>query len=443
MLNDIVISLRGEKTISISTIGSILSIGENTLLIIRDLTLKGRKNGVDGATSNNNTSLISVEKGIVELKGSAKITGNANSSSSSSSLGGGVYILYGNLIMHDSSSISENTASSSSSDSYGGGVYLQRGTFYMYDNSNISKNSVSGTYSAGGGIFIDNSTFEMNDASSISENTTSYLGGGVYVYSSAYPSSFIMKGNSKVNNNRASNDGGGIYIYIPNMDGTASCEMYDNSSVTLNSASSGGGIYCSGKNLTMNNYANVSNNNATYSGGGIYNGFNLTMNDFASVSNNRAASGGGIYSSGNSIMSDNSIISYNSTSSYSTSAVRGVGVNVYRGTFTMKDNAKIAGNNSSVPQNSSSNNYGGGIIIENNGTLHLVSGIIYGYNDNESNSNILKDQYGNAILNRGSSLYKETSAIAQYGILNGDNFVSNGVLNTTDNTIIVENGILK
>ena len=440
-VNDIVVSIRGTKTISLSSIGSVISIRVNTKVIIRDIILKGRKSGVDGAISNNNSALIKIENGTVELKGNAKVIDNTNSSSSTDSLGGGVYIFMGKLIMRDSSIVTQNTASSSSSSAHGGGIYNDRGTLLMYNNSSISKNSISGSYSTGGGVILGNANLEMYDSSSISENTASYLGGGVYVVTNSISSNLIMRGNSKINNNNAS-EGGGVYLYSPqNVYGYF--EMNDNSSVVNNYASSGGGIYISAGYFTMNNNSSVSNNRATYSGGGIYASHNLIMNNSSIISNNIADSGAGIYSRGNSIMNDNSIISNNSSHSSSLSSIKGVGVNINSGTFTMNDNANILGNILTAPFSSSSTYFGAGVYVDNNGTLNLVGGKIYGNNDTNVNSNIIKDQYNNLVSNRGSSLYKETSGSARYGVFNGNNFISNGNLNTTDNTIIIEEGLLK
>jgi hypothetical protein len=101
--------------------------GSSLTLVLQDITLTGR--------NNNNVSLVRVESGgTLEMKAGALITGNTNTSASSSVYGGGVYVAGGTFTM-SGGEISDNTASSASSgipDGGGGGVSVTGGgTFTM------------------------------------------------------------------------------------------------------------------------------------------------------------------------------------------------------------------------------------------------------------------------------------------------------------------------
>jgi hypothetical protein len=113
------------KTISLSSNGSLLYAGANQTLMLRNITLEG-KTGNTGSLvycGGANAHLI-IRPGTV-------IKGNT---ASSSSYGGGVYVGTSGTFTMNSGTISGNTVSSSSttSSSSGGGVYVySSGTFTM------------------------------------------------------------------------------------------------------------------------------------------------------------------------------------------------------------------------------------------------------------------------------------------------------------------------
>jgi hypothetical protein len=174
-----------ERTLSLSSTGSLFSVGSGvTLTLENNVTLQG--------LSNNTYALVQVNSGgtLVMASGS-KITGNTASPSYSSSSGGGVYMSGGTFTMNGGE-ISGNTASSSDYNTYGGGVYMSGGTFTM-NGGEISGNtaSSSNSYAYGGGVYMSDGTFTMNGGE-ISGNTASSpnyyyaSGGGVYVNSGTF-----------------------------------------------------------------------------------------------------------------------------------------------------------------------------------------------------------------------------------------------------------------
>jgi uncharacterized repeat protein (TIGR02543 family) len=100
------------------------------------------------------------------------------------------------------------------------------------------------------------------------------------------------------------------------------------------------------------------------------------------------------------------------------------------GTFIM-NGGEISGNAASA--SSTINSRGGGVYAS--GTIRISAGIIYGSDEAEGIKNT---------ANNGAALYKgTTSGIAQYGTFSGNEWISGGNLNTTNNTIWVTNGELQ
>jgi len=179
------VTLQGNGSLSLNSAGSLIRLAANQTLIIdsASLTLQGLKNGQNGATQDNNASVVYVNgsNAQLELK-NGTISGNTVSDS-----GGGVYVNSGTFTM-SGGEISGNTASS-----IGGGVLVSSsGTFTMSGGEISGNTAASSSYGRGGGVYVSSSgTFTMHGGE-ISGNTaaTSYSsssingGGGVYVSSS-------------------------------------------------------------------------------------------------------------------------------------------------------------------------------------------------------------------------------------------------------------------
>ncbi|GHV03630.1 hypothetical protein FACS189485_07290 [Spirochaetia bacterium] len=118
-----------------------------TLVLGEHITLQG------GAA--NSSALVNVSSGgKLEMRNDAKITNNT----SSSVIGGGVYINNGFLTMYDDTEISGNTAEN------GGGVYVYNGSFTMNDRAKIWGNTAARDFlpARGGGVYVQSGTFTLN-----------------------------------------------------------------------------------------------------------------------------------------------------------------------------------------------------------------------------------------------------------------------------------------
>jgi len=206
----ITVTIAGNKRISLSTNsnGSLLHIGANQTVIIRDIGLSGHYFGniaplvhVTGANSS------------FTMQGSATVSGN-----SSSSYGGGVVV--GEFILSDDGEV----------------LFADSGTFTMQGNATVSGNNSS---SYGGGVFVANGIFTMQHNATVSDNNSSDGGGGVCINGGYEFTDFTMQDNATVSNNTTSGDGGGVAI------GWAAFTMQNNATVSGNTAHDGGGVYVS------------------------------------------------------------------------------------------------------------------------------------------------------------------------------------------------------
>ena len=356
------VMLEGRSTLSPSNNGSLLIIGNNQTIIVKDITLRGRD-------ANSNALVVIGENGILRMEGNSVVTGNTTNNN-----GSGVQVNGGTFIMKDNSSVSSNTTSND-----GGGVYIgafyfmnyndfseryTKGNFTMQDNALVTGNSARDN---GGGVLINDGIFTIEDNASIINNTA-ISGGGVFIgmlrpgYGYLEGGEFIMKDNTSIRDNicrstRGSNMGGGVYNH-----GTFT--MKDNASISgniINTGSTfftgGGGVYNRGT-FTMQDNTSIFSNTTegANGGGGMFNSGIFIMKDSSKINNNTSNScGGGVYLVGGSFtMQENSNISNNF-------AYYGGGVYVYRhhnsyseSVFTMQGNATITGNNTY---------YGGGVYV--------------------------------------------------------------------------------
>jgi len=226
-----IITLRGntaDRTITLSSQGSMFTIGTDVELILEDITLHGR--------SDNNTSLIKVNTdGKLVLNDGGKVTGNTYNTSVNRTGGAGVFV-DGGILEITGGEISENNLSTTigTISIYGGGVFAVNNSTVLMSGGTIRYNSVRGVHTShgqshGGGIAISDSTFEM--ISGIIEGNTAYnevtsggdcyaIGGGVrIVESTTIGSSFYLR-NGIIRNNSCTAitasmgiaGGGGIFI---------------------------------------------------------------------------------------------------------------------------------------------------------------------------------------------------------------------------------------
>jgi len=226
------VTISGNHTITLSGQGSLLRIGANQTVTLKDTHLVG--------FPTNNTSLVYVTGGTFNMEGGT-ISDNISSLD-----GGGVTInVNGGTATFNMTggTISGNTARD------GGGVY---GTAYsssiatlnMSGTATISGNT-TGSNGRGGGVFLANVKFNMSGTATISGNTANGTGGGgVFVFSDA---TFNMTGGT-ISGNTASNstNGGGVNV---NTQGNFNME---GGTISGNIASGrGGGVFVGGTSATF------------------------------------------------------------------------------------------------------------------------------------------------------------------------------------------------
>jgi hypothetical protein len=200
------------RTVQLSTKGELFTVESNvTLILAGNLIINGRPD--------NNTYLVLVRSGRLELKESAKITGNT--SDAVNHAGNGVAIHQGGTFNMSGGEISGNHSATEG----GGGVFMNSwpggsGVF------NMTGGVISGnTSDGGGGVHISDSpelsdggtnTFNMSGGT-ITGNTSTNSGGGVFVlkYHTGSACTFNMSGSASISNNTAQY-GGGVGIWKGN-----------------------------------------------------------------------------------------------------------------------------------------------------------------------------------------------------------------------------------
>jgi len=427
----------GDKTVRLSSNGSIFIVRGVTLILDKNITLQG--------INNNNSSVVYVygyygEVGVLEMRSGAKIFGNTVSSSAPypdmDSYGGGVSVKEDGIFIMNGGEISGNTADrgevigggvyvyrngiftmndgeiSGNNARYGGGVYV-KGAFTM-NGGKISGNTASSSGGgSGGGVSMDMyGTFTMNGGE-ISGNISKYRGGGVYVENDS-KGMFTMNGGNISGNTVSTGGGGGVYTTgIFNMRGGEISGNTTNNGG--NSGSSGGGVLISSGIFTMSG-GKISSNTVSASpvsealsianGGGVYisGTFNMSGGEIsgntASAFGSPESNGGGVCISGTFNMSGG-LISGNTvftSSSKNNQKAKGGGVCISSGTFNMSG-GEISGNTASVSSSSfSSNTYGakgGGVYLYSDSSKRTFTksggGIITGYTSDTLNGNVVKE----------------------------------------------------
>jgi predicted outer membrane repeat protein len=117
---------------------------------------------------------------------------------------------------------------------------------------------------SGGGIWVSQATNLILTRTAVLKNRATGDGGGIYYSASgSFPLDII---DSDVHNNSAAGRGGGIFA-------TDADVGIQNSSVSANDASYGGGIYndTAVRTLTLQTGTSIINNTATVAGGGLFN----------------------------------------------------------------------------------------------------------------------------------------------------------------------------
>jgi CSLREA domain-containing protein len=192
---------------------------------------------------------------------------------------------------------------------YGGGLHLYGGGYLtstlIYSNTAPIGGGVAGQY---GGTLIFNSDIRWNTATAAA-TSPKYGGGGIQHENGGG----LLLVRSAVRDNNSAGQGGGIQ----NNDAAATIIE---STISHNTAVSGGGIYANSALALVN--SSLSGNNAQ-SGGGVYNNTGPSSGlylHFSTVAGNSASgTGGGIFNNGVAVI-DSSILAGNSANSSTTDA---------------------------------------------------------------------------------------------------------------------------
>lgn len=335
--------------------------------------------------------------------------------------GGGIYCNRADLIL-ESIDLEYNEAVNS-----GGGIYSLE--------SNVEMDTVEFQYNicsqSGGGMYSKLSQLDLVEVDFIAG--LGYDGSGLYCDSTDYEmTSGMFSGNTMYNY------GGGLYqssgtgiISGVEFNGNAGYPGFGYA------ASTGGGIYCSGANLTLTDIS-FTGNYAFDSGGGIYSlGSILDLNnvEFSGCNNNQGGGGGGMLISGSPVCNLTDVIISNC---YGTrgGGLRTFGSNIFMTNMQIRNNScqdhgggiycssstlsfsnvEISGNNSS---------FGAG-IYSSNSTLSMLNAEIF----NNAGS------VGGGIYSESSTtLIEKTLIYDNYALYGGGLYLNNNsnceILNTT------------
>jgi len=267
---------------------------------------------------------------------------------------------------------------------------------FLFCKIQYGKASGSSPYDKGGAFYIYNFSKVIISNNAIINNSASF-GGGIYCSNSS-----LIISNNTILKNKAST-GSGIQCYQSSPTITFNTIMNDTTSGT------GGGIECDqSSNPTISNNT-ISKNTATSSGGGIY----CTTNSNPIISNNtisynKASSssggGGGIYCYQTNPTISNNTISYNTASS-----------SYGGGIYSSSDSQTIS--NNTITNNSAT--YGGGIYCSTNNNIisnNIISNNWGGYGGGIYCSSNSKPTISNNTLSynssgRGGGIYCDNSSI--------------------------------
>jgi hypothetical protein len=197
-VTNITVVIRGGGSLELSSAGgSLLRVGANQTVTLRDVTFTGSVSNAEPLVFINGANAKFI------MQGSAAVKGNTSSGGFYS--GGGVYI-YGSpatFTMYDGA-ISGNIT-----DGSGGGVYIAGGATFTMGGGTISGNEATGGGShGGGGVFVNSGSFTMNGGTISGNEATS--GGGVSVSGGTF--TMPMNSPAVISGNTATTAGGGVYV---------------------------------------------------------------------------------------------------------------------------------------------------------------------------------------------------------------------------------------
>lgn len=388
---------------------------------------------ITGANISGNGGAINSLNSTVKVSNASLI---ANSVSTSTGEGGGIYQSGGSLSLVNTK-LANNQAAS------GGGVFIDSNSTFSMSGGSASGNSAHGS---GGGVYTQNAPATLSGVLFSQNSATTGAGGAVYENAG----SLTVENDSVFQNNSAGTNGGAILV-----GGTGAFTM-DGGSILANTAGqSGGGLAAAGASAVLNT-VNVSGNLGSSSagyGGGLYQSGGAVKLKNSTVQNNRAFQGAGIAvgggtlkvagggitgnaaqgsGNGGGLMAwSNPLISLQSLVLSSNSAANAAGGGIFQtsGTLSLKNNAKIKLNSATQ---------GGGAYLS--GTTATMNGGLVKGNTASTNGGGLLSSDGNLSLTGVSVVSNQVasgSTLAGYG---GGLYQNNGgTLRISGGTIVQGN----
>lgn len=166
----------------------------------------------------------------------------------------------------------------------GGGIYCIDTDPYIDPTLTLYRNTISSNFALnGGGIYCENATVNIN-SNKISGNHSKEFAGGVYCCDC-----YAFMDNNVISGNSADTLGGGICIYS-----VYSVGQIEGNIICNNSGCGGGGIFCYGVNVQINNNLIKGNNCPRGCGGGICLAYYIGGVVNNTIVENSASFGGGI-----------------------------------------------------------------------------------------------------------------------------------------------------
>jgi hypothetical protein len=257
-LQYVIVNLTGSGTISLDSQGNMFKLGQDQTLVIEGPTLKGLKYGENGATQDNNTSVVYLDHtdSTLELR-SGEISGNSYNGvevyNGSFTMSGGE--ISGNGYIGVNVGSGSLTLSGGDISGNGSGVYIDSNGFFTMSDGEISDNS---GYGGNGGVVVMGS-FTMSGGK-ISDNTGNYSyglnNGGVFVYNGSFtmtsgeisgnsvgPGVSVSGGSFTLSDGKISdNTAGGVYVSNNGSFTMSGGEISGNTAGPI-SGNSGGGVY--------------------------------------------------------------------------------------------------------------------------------------------------------------------------------------------------------
>jgi|GEM_PF-4273485 len=336
--------------------------------------------------------------GTLEL---SSVTVSNNQVTDATFEGGGIYNL-GSLIL-DSSSVETNRVTGVGGGEGGGGISNRGGTLTIQNSSSISDNIIDGNGNGAGLLNIGGTVNIANSAVETNWITVDGNGSGIFNRTEGEDIGLLTLNTVTIDNNTIDGTGSGVGLY--NDSGSVSGEAVTISNNTAGNGD-GGGIFNQGNTEGNGSLAltaaSITSNSASGVGGGMRNqGGSVNLTD-TSVRLNTAASGGGLYNDG--FIGANGQMTLNNVVIETNTAGNGNGGGLFGnvlGSISLSNGSRISEGNSA--QGAAPAGNGGGVYI-GGGTLSVDNSSIFGNSAQQAGGGIYINATGAVTIENGSEI---------------------------------------